>query len=83
MGVWIEINAVKSLSIDSNVTPYVGVWIEISGSSGVLTLRGSPPMWGCGLKSNYGNYWRKEDIVTPYVGVWIEIFRWHLLAAYG
>ncbi len=32
------------------VTPYVGVWIEIPGRTVQQSQLTSPPMWGCGLK---------------------------------
>ena len=56
-----------------NVTPYVGVWIEICGCIKAENGKESPPMWGCGLKSSWSVLPYLCLTVTPYVGVWIEI----------
>ena len=51
MGVWIEIGMTVLLKVLKNVTPFMGVWIEIL-CGGVLWLRiMSHPLWVCGLKS--------------------------------
>ncbi len=56
------------------VTPYVGVWIEISQICECKkAVLGSPPMWGCGLKFDGDSQVVDLADVTPYVGVWIEI----------
>ena len=39
----------KKLTI-YDVTPYVGVWIEIREIAKQESRDKSPPMWGCGLK---------------------------------
>ena len=57
-----------------NVTPFVGVWIEITtlaftNKSKCLSL----PSWECGLKYFTGNKGDTALNVTPFVGVWIEI----------
>ena len=59
----------------NNVTPYVGVWIEIHRFSGTINNRLSLPTWECGLKFAINRRGRGRNIVTPYVGVWIEIPR--------
>ena len=55
------------------VTPFVGVWIEISKNYHLRLSIPSLPSWECGLKfiqifRNLSSYF-----VTPFVGVWIEI----------
>ena len=51
MGVWIEILYDTFLLYDDDVTPLVGVWIEINDSSFVIGLSfKSLPLWECGLK---------------------------------
>ena len=55
------------------VTPYVGVWIETSYNSLILSYDlKSLLMWECGLKLAEMWYGRTGLCVTPYVGVWIE-----------
>ena len=56
------------------VTPFMGVWIEIS----MLILKvascfKSHPLWVCGLKSDDFDNKPCECAVTPFMGVWIEI----------
>ena len=74
MGVWIEIAIFRAFAAFSNVTPLVGVWIEIYQlNSGYQVLFSSLPSWECGLKSCYNDYNESTLYVTPLVGVWIEI----------
>ena len=59
---------------DRTVTPYAGVWIEISVMQAYnINKSASLPTRECGLKS--GSCSRKFQLmkVTPYAGVWIEI----------
>ena len=60
------------------VTPYIGVWIEIP------KLRIAPVTWNV---TPYIGVWIEIDIkylnpakllVTPYIGVWIEIYYYQL-----
>ena len=58
-----------------NVTPLVGVWIEMC----ITERRNTPfvsslPLWECGLKFNVVIRGAQRLIVTPLVGVWIEIW---------
>ena len=55
------------------VTPFAGVWIEISHVSPCITLNRSLPSRECGLKYVIALHERKFFIVTPFAGVWIEI----------
>ena len=74
MGVWIEIAIFRAFAAFSNVTPLVGVWIEIYQlNSGYQVLFSSLPSWECGLKSITFLALVKYVSVTPLVGVWIEI----------
>ncbi len=60
--------------VDKVVTPFVGVWIEISVLHISIVFVGmSLPSWECGLK--YSMFYGNPDgySVTPFVGVWIEI----------
>ena len=47
---WIEILVVVRTGVVDGVTPFVGVWIEISSSCANSTLSQSLPSWECGLK---------------------------------
>ena len=61
-------------AIWNSVTPYAGVWIEISVMLAYnINKSASLPTRECGLKS--GSCSRKFQLmkVTPYAGVWIEI----------
>ena len=61
-------------AIWNSVTPYAGVWIEISVMQAYnINKSASLPTRECGLKS--GSCSRKFQLmkVTPYAGVWIEI----------
>ena len=63
-------------AIWNSVTPYAGVWIEISVMQAYnINKSASLPTRECGLKS--GSCSRKFQLmkVTPYAGVWIEIQR--------
>ncbi len=62
-----------------NVTPCVGVWIEIPLDNRYAELFKSLPAWECGLKLKYQPCIEQFVYVTPCVGVWIEI----LDPAYG
>ena len=57
------------------VTPFAGVWIEISLTSRTRNCRmSSLPLRECGLKSEQRYKHRRMVQVTPFAGVWIEIF---------
>ena len=58
--------------IDTDVTPYVGVWIETESWIRGRTTARSLLMWECGLKRVEPVYQLNATGVTPYVGVWIE-----------
>ena len=55
------------------VTPFVGVWIEISWCRDTLLRLLSLPLWECGLKLVQGLWRHGDENVTPFVGVWIEM----------
>jgi len=72
--VWIEIGLFASSVVAEDVTPLVGVWIEIkSVELSVSCLLSSLPSWECGLKFIKGHFRMAGTNVTPLVGVWIEI----------
>ena len=56
-----------------NVTPLVGVWIEIFIVKAKRKYFVSLPLWECGLKYELSAKIVDRDDVTPLVGVWIEI----------
>ncbi len=58
MGVWIEIEEMRKFASMCGVTPFVGVWIEIS-TNPILSIAIPPslPSWECGLK-----YLDKADV---------------------
>ena len=55
------------------VTPYGGVWIEISDQVGDPLPRQSRLMEACGLKFCRKRFCGGVGYVTPYGGVWIEM----------
>ena len=55
------------------VTPFVGVWIEISVKRVFTISYPSLPSWECGLKFLLVYKQCLVLPVTPFVGVWIEI----------
>ena len=59
--------------LNRRVTPYAGVWIEISIYWCLSGLFLSLPTRECGLKSSRITSQYLTDVVTPYAGVWIEI----------
>ena len=61
-----------------DVTPCVGVWIEMSLSDLRLNSSMSLPAWECGLKLETILQSPLHTPVTPCVGVWIEIFPWEI-----
>ena len=71
MGVWIETSLSEHPYKPCVVTPFVGVWIETSGSFLPRTLPMSHPSWVCGLKL-FNLLLTLLLSVTPFVGVWIE-----------
>ena len=74
MGVWIEIPCLFVNVKRRNVTPLVGVWIEIATVTISLSFRErSLPLWECGLKCLESLGGLETVSVTPLVGVWIEI----------
>ena len=50
MGVWIEIHLFLVFLPLLQVTPFMGVWIEICYQSISSLLLWSLPLWECGLK---------------------------------
>ena len=64
---------IEKIGMQTVVTPFVGVWIEIRMTGTVTHKVRSLPSWECGLKSfaDCGHYTAFK--VTPFVGVWIEI----------
>ena len=72
MGVWIETHEVTNQDWFSQVTPFVGVWIETICETKSASLARSHPSWVCGLKPNVSSKVQKRCPVTPFVGVWIE-----------
>ena len=55
------------------VTPFAGVWIEISELSEGNNCIVSLPSRECGLKSTFSKIEIPSFAVTPFAGVWIEI----------
>ena len=51
MGVWIEILFMQGYIMSPDVTPCVGVWIEIFILNSSCFTSSSLPAWECGLKS--------------------------------
>ena len=56
-----------------NVTPYVGVWIEMLLRFWFLVRFSVTPYVGVWIEMVLINSSCPESLVTPYVGVWIEI----------
>ena len=56
------------------VTPFAGVWIEISSGIYTVLVSLSLPSRECGLKSVTADYHTLVKGVTPFAGVWIEMF---------
>ena len=56
----------------SQVTPFVGVWIETEQHVYQQTYVASHPSWVCGLKHTPLTQKKEHQQVTPFVGVWIE-----------
>jgi len=50
MGVWIEISTSLSAKSLRTVTPFMGVWIEITAFRVRRVALESHPLWVCGLK---------------------------------
>ena len=73
VGVWIEIQIVKSPVIDDIVAPLVGVWIEMIKIPPYFRKVLSLPSWECGLKYVCFRVIHSAARVAPLVGVWIEI----------
>ena len=73
MGVWIEIFNLPILKGEIDVTPFVGVWIEIMYDTLLPYGKPSLPSWECGLKCSMAGTLPFYASVTPFVGVWIEI----------
>ena len=63
----------QTLSFSFSVTPYGGVWIEISIGRASGYRRWSRLMEACGLKWHGAHTSLIPAFVTPYGGVWIEI----------
>ena len=72
-GCGLKYRGTEPLLLFGEVTPYVGVWIEIAIGHIAAAHTSSPPMWGCGLKYDSTSICLVVLTVTPYVGVWIEI----------
>ena len=74
MGVWIEIFPVLSVPFAPEVTPCVGVWIEINTPSTADTrIQKVTPCVGVWIEIEQSTCRSGQKIVTPCVGVWIEI----------
>ena len=71
---WIEIARVNAAAQCVTVTPYAGVWIEISEFGASQIASESLPTRECGLKSSGFSSDASTVIVTPYAGVWIEMY---------
>ena len=57
----------------SNVTPFVGVWIEIFNMPWNCFSFWVTPFVGVWIEINIETYISAPSNVTPFVGVWIEI----------
>ena len=73
MGVWIEMENVLLSPPDCQVTPCMGVWIEIRETLFFRQRKMSLPVWECGLKFYILLHLPASSPVTPCMGVWIEI----------
>ena len=73
-GAWIEIRIRVEIDAGELVAPHAGAWIEIGRRALMsLTVQGSPPTRGRGLKlENYIPAGMIGD-VAPHAGAWIEI----------
>ena len=56
------------------VTPFVGVWIEISSMIFVVLMIPVTPFVGVWIEIYHSPCCHLLQKVTPFVGVWIEIF---------
>ncbi len=56
-----------------DVTPLVGVWIEIYGLWTMILCHTVTPLVGVWIEISKSSYSASFVIVTPLVGVWIEI----------
>ena len=68
MGVWIEILLSNYNASLKTVTPFVGVWIEITHTHTHVT-----PFVGVWIEIGHASGRIVRLLVTPFVGVWIEI----------
>ena len=74
MGVWIEISSSSSLLLeDPEVTPFVGVWIEMIKIIGLPSSNIVTPFVGVWIEILQQHSPAQLFPVTPFVGVWIEI----------
>ena len=56
----------------SEVTPFVGVWIETQNMVDIITNRLVTPFVGVWIETVIIEHLVKLEKVTPFVGVWIE-----------
>ncbi len=63
----------NSFPVRLDVTPYVGVWIEIVYGGCCGTLGDVTPYVGVWIEITLPGLCTVSADVTPYVGVWIEI----------
>ncbi len=72
-GCGLKLSILPMQSIVFRVTPYVGVWIEISDLLSCLGRTKVTPYVGVWIEINSIQRKLGMNTVTPYVGVWIEI----------
>ena len=61
------------LTIEYNVTPFVGVWIETAAASQIAQMSYQvTPFVGVWIETSMININEQINQVTPFVGVWIE-----------
>ena len=59
--------------MESDVTPYAGVWIEISSNVPQYDIDPVTPYAGVWIEILSDEIGALKDEVTPYAGVWIEM----------
>ena len=65
---------IRKLLVNIAVTPFVGVWIEISIIQPRTMDNSVTPFVGVWIEIRHCVYQQGSVWVTPFVGVWIEIF---------
>ena len=56
------------------VTPFAGVWIEISKECGPSSRSWVTPFAGVWIEITWGLWQNGRRLVTPFAGVWIEMY---------